>query len=53
MKYLCNKNELLTASLNAIKPCSKLLDIGCGIRPFANIECKIHICCEPYNEYIE
>ncbi|MGL5557769.1 MAG: hypothetical protein ACRDC3_01385 [Paraclostridium dentum] len=53
MKYLCNKNELLTSSLNAIKPCSKLLDIGCGIRPFTNIECKIHICCEPYNEYIE
>ncbi|QEZ67481.1 class I SAM-dependent methyltransferase [Paraclostridium bifermentans] len=53
MKYLCAKNNLLSCTLSSIKSCSKLLDIGCGIKPFTNIECTIHICCEPYKEYIE
>lgn len=53
MKYICNKNELSSSSLNSIKSCSKLLDIGCGIKPFTKVKCKTHICCEPYNEYVE
>lgn len=52
MKYLCDRNELLDRSVNSIKPCSKLLDIGCGIKPFTKVGCDLHICCEPYSGYI-
>lgn len=37
MKYLYAKNDLLSSSLSSIKPCSKLLDIGCGIKPFTDV----------------
>lgn len=30
-----------------------LLDIGCGIRPCYDINCKTHICLEPWKEYID
>ena len=45
--------ELMGAAYQAIKPVNSVLDIGCGIRPFSNIYANIHICCEPYGEYVE
>ncbi len=30
-----------------------VLDIGCGIRPQELIVPKVHICCEPFTQYIE
>lgn len=34
-------------------PCDVLLDIGPGIRPFDMLQAKLHICAEPYKEYID
>ncbi len=48
-----NKEELLTAVQKRLKSADKVLDIGCGIRPQSLIEAKIHICAEPFSEYVE
>lgn len=29
-----------------------VLDIGCGVRPQAFFQPRLHICCEPYSEYV-
>lgn len=36
-----------------MQPCDTLLDIGPGIRPFDMLQAKLHICAEPYKEYID
>lgn len=36
-----------------IKPTDVVLDIGCGIRPQKFQKPLIHICCEPFGQYIE
>lgn len=36
-----------------LKPADVLLDIGAGIRPYTQIECKRHICVEPHKEYAD
>ena len=51
--YYVNKEEFLNSIHSFIKPCSVVLDIGCGIRPQTIIEPKVHICCDPHLEYIE
>lgn len=35
-----------------IKPVKIILDIGCGIRPQNLIQPVVHICCEPFGQYI-
>lgn len=30
-----------------------LVDVGCGIRPFCEIDANVHICIEPWKEYID
>lgn len=46
------KQELLTAVKNRLGPADRVLDIGCGIRPQSLIVPKIHICAEPFSEYV-
>ena len=36
-----------------LKRVDTLVDIGCGIRPFLNGNCKTRICVEPWKEYID
>ena len=36
-----------------IKPSAIVLDIGCGIRPQKFQKPLIHICCEPFGQYVE
>jgi hypothetical protein len=33
--------------------CNTLLDIGCGIRPQEMVKTKVHICAEPFEEYVK
>ncbi|HQK83275.1 MAG TPA: glycosyltransferase [Atribacter sp.] len=48
-----NKEELLTAVQKRLLLVDKILDIGCGIRPQSLIEPKIHICAEPFRDYVD
>lgn len=48
-----NKEELPAAVQKRLGSADKVLDIGCGIRPQSLIEPKIHICAEPFSEYVE
>lgn len=36
-----------------MQSCDTLLDIGPGIRPFDMLQARLHICAEPYKEYID
>ncbi len=36
-----------------IKPAEVVLDIGCGIMPQPYITPTVHICCEPFEQYVE
>ncbi len=38
--------------LKSIRPAYAVLDIGCGIRPQGLIVPKIHICCDPFLDYL-
>lgn len=53
MKNYYSDKELMKETYKHIKSVNSVLDIGCGIRPFENISTKIHICCEPYIEYVQ
>lgn len=46
------KNELMAKAMQAMRPAETLLDIGCGIVPQDYIRPQVHICCEPYAEYV-
>ena len=35
-----------------IREAGVVLDIGCGIRPQPFVKARIHICCEPFEEYL-
>jgi hypothetical protein len=35
------------------EPVQSLLDIGCAFRPQDFVEAQVHICCEPYEEYMD
>lgn len=47
------KEQLDKAVKKVVKAGDVLLDIGCGIRPQHFYTPKVHICCEPFNEYME
>lgn len=47
-----SKNELTAAAMAAMEPTEVLLDIGCGIVPQNYVRPLVHICCEPYAEYV-
>ena len=47
------KKELMLKTLSKIEDVNIVLDIGCGIRPQEYINPRIHICCDPFQQYIE
>lgn len=47
------KDELIPSVLNELTDADVLLDIGCGIRPQRYIKPFVHICCEPFQQYVE
>ena len=47
------KSELVAAAVQAMHPVEVVMDIGCGIVPQNFIRPSVHICCEPYAEYVE
>src|SRR5258706_2186910 len=48
-----SKEKLFSVATKFILPAVSVLDIGSGIYPQEFIAPKIHICCEPYKEYVE
>jgi hypothetical protein len=51
--YFPNRSSLVLAIQKVIKPVQVVLDIGCGIQPQNYITPAVHICCEPFEDYIE
>lgn len=51
IKYY-DREEMIDVSKELVKPCNTLVDVGCGLRPYIYEKSKIHICIEPYEEYI-
>jgi len=51
IKYY-GREEMINVSKELVKPCNILVDIGCGLRPYIYEKSKIHVCIEPYEEYI-
>jgi len=47
------KENLTDAAARAMRSVEVVLDIGCGIMPQNYIKPRVHICCEPYSEYVD
>jgi len=47
------KDDLLKSILNKIKKVDIILDIGCGIIPQEYMKPKVHICCDPFIQYLK
>jgi len=45
--------KLLPAVVKKIQNVNVVLDIGCGIMPQKYIRPMVHICCEPFTQYVE
>ncbi len=45
-------NKLLLEVTKKLEPAKTILDIGCGIRPQKLVQPAIHICCEPFEQYV-
>ena len=52
LTWLMEKKLVLKEVKKKIKPVKVILDIGCGIRPQKIIQPVVHICCEPFEQYI-
>jgi len=48
-----NREQLVPHVKSKLDQVDVLLDIGCGIRPQDFTVPKLHICCEPYKEYLD
>ncbi|MFM6155428.1 MAG: hypothetical protein ACKPE3_20930 [Sphaerospermopsis kisseleviana] len=48
-----NRDQLKATASKLIKDVDSVLDIGCAFRPQNYIESKVHICCEPYTQYMD
>ncbi|TWJ18862.1 glycosyltransferase [Geobacter argillaceus] len=46
-------DQLFEFAIAKLKPADVVLDIGCGIRPQNYILPRIHICCEPFEQYLK
>jgi hypothetical protein len=44
--------EMLPALRRALVPVPVVLDIGCGIMPQPYLRPLVHICCEPFDQYV-
>jgi hypothetical protein len=49
----CRAESLLTDIQELLRPCEIVLDIGCGINPQKYVKPVVHICCEPFHQYVE
>jgi hypothetical protein len=47
------KDELFPAAMRELQPAEVLLDIGCGIMPQKYVRPLVHICCEPFAQYVQ
>ena len=48
-----DRHRLMAASSEAMMDAAILLDIGCAFRPQQFLVPKVHICCEPFHEYMD
>lgn len=46
------RSDLVATAMRAMQPVEVVLDIGCGIVPQRFVKPHVHICCEPYTEYV-
>lgn len=54
MKGPLNANDPYDREVHSkITPCSRLIDIGPGIRPFDGFQATTHLCIEPHGEYVD
>lgn len=51
-KYFFSKSEIKAAAMEAMLPARVLVDIGCGIVPQTYVKSLVHVCCEPFLEYV-
>ncbi|MVF22902.1 hypothetical protein [Methylocaldum sp. BRCS4] len=51
--YWYKKNELADSVRHRIATVSTVLDIGCGIRPQTYTNPLVHICCDPFEQYVD
>lgn len=51
--YYETPQELNDACLSFIKKTNRVLDVGCGICPQAYFKPHLHVCLEPFQEYID
>lgn len=47
-----NAGDLMLKAQSRLKDAHTILDIGCGINPQVFVDAAIHICCEPFKEYM-
>jgi hypothetical protein len=47
------KGNLFPVVLQHLKNVDIVLDIGCGIRPQKYVRPLVHICCEPFDQYVK
>jgi hypothetical protein len=47
------KEEILRVVREDLTPARTVLDIGCGIRPQTYIVPLVHICCDPFEQYVQ
>lgn len=48
-----DSKELFPVALRQLKPANTVLDIGCGIQPQRYLRPAVHICCEPFRQYVD
>ncbi len=48
-----DKDELLSVAIKQLQDVEVVLDIGCGIMPQKFLRPLVHICCEPFGQYVE
>jgi hypothetical protein len=51
--YYLPKNELFSKAAKRLINAEVILDIGCGIKPQRLICPRVHICCEPFEQYLD
>ncbi|MBI5574852.1 MAG: class I SAM-dependent methyltransferase [Deltaproteobacteria bacterium] len=47
------RGELIPAVVDRLEKIEVVLDIGCGIEPQNYVRPMVHICCEPFGQYVE
>lgn len=47
------KDDFFPTATGKLRQVDMLLDIGCGIRPQTFVSPRVHICCEPFPQYVK